>query len=175
LTDYPDLEKITEEKILNILSIANLAVDVITDQNPDESIFNFYLILAPTSGRSRVIIAQQKENEYQIEVVSAIRLAENHAKAFMAAPENVQGRLLHQFAVWLTPREPDYMLDGEFQGPEKQFNGFSIVLLVFSDELSVGTLVRSIRMVLKSARIGIRLVQEHLDKIITIPQENIEQ
>jgi len=173
LKDNPDIENITEENIIKLLSIANLDVDIINDQNPDESVFNFYLILTLHSGRSRIIIAQQKENEFEIKVVSAIRLSEEHAKAYMIAPEELQGSLLHQFAVWLTPREPDYMLDGEFKEPEKQFNGFTILQSVFSDELSIGSLVRAIKMVLKSAQIGIRLIQENLGKKVTIPQENI--
>ncbi|MFW9995169.1 MAG: DUF2299 family protein [Candidatus Odinarchaeota archaeon] len=111
----------------------------------------------------KIIIGQTRTHPHQVDVVSFVSFSPVHVEALEILTPDEKSPLIHSLSVWLTPREPEFMLNLSSEDP-KQPPSYIVTLSIYEGGLSLDTLMKSMSLVLKSSAIARRVIQEHLNK-----------
>lgn len=83
-----------------------------------------------------------------------VKFSPKHVDALEKAPEEEKQALANDLLFWLTLREPD------------QVPYYIVILPIYEGDLTLGNLMKSIRLVIKSSTIARRLIQIRLNKYV---------
>ena len=168
--DFPN-DKQIENKIREILNLEKLEFK---DENPDINIFDFQITVR-FPDNINITVAKMKEFPYKIDIVSTVKFSPIHIDALKNSDKDVHDKILNDIFLWLTPREPEFFVD---LYPEKNLEQYSenfkkdiapfyiVKLPIYSDELTMGNFMRTIRLVMNSSKLARRLIQLNLNEFI---------
>lgn len=134
-------------------------------ENPDPEVINFQFEIDHETTKLKILIGQVKEQIHKIDVVSVVSFSPMHIEALEKAPEEEKEALKNDLLFWLTPREPDHAVFLESKEPD-QVPHYLVLLSIYEGDLTLGNLMKNIRLVFKSSVIARRLIQLRLNKYV---------
>ena len=166
MVDFSDINS-TEELIKGFLQKANYAFAV---ENPDEENFKLYFSVEFEDHDIGLFIGLTNENPFRIDIVSAVNFSPEHIKIIKENPENIKHIMLNNIFMWMTPREPQFIIkfneDNDFEN-----SYYLIITPLYEGELSFGNFMRSIDKTIKGSLLTRRIIQNSLDKFMKKEEE----
>jgi hypothetical protein len=112
-----------------------------------------------------ITILQVKEMNYKIDIGSSVGLSQEHMDIYNKLPNQERIRLKSNLFMWLTPRNPQFIINIDL--PEKQefeFQpGFVVYLSIYEGDLTFQKFMENIDLVIKSAHLARKIIQDHLN------------
>ncbi len=169
--DFSDTEWLKEE-IKSFIQKANLLFkeEGISQETP----LKFQFTIKYELINVQIVIGQLKDQAFRIDVVSVVKFSPIHEEALKRITEKDKMKMIDAIFFWLTPRDPEYLLNLEPEPPNSQ-PVYQVVLPIYEGELTFGRFMRTIAKVSKSSLIARRLIQTNLAKYIKTEEDQSSQ
>ena len=128
----------------------------------DENIKNIISFKDPISNL-HIAIAQQ--SDHRIDVISSVKLSDDHFSIYSSMDEMSKSKLLKDLFMWATPRKPLLMMNFR-NGDQKTLEGFTVVSPLYFDAFGMNALMENITLVAKSSKLMVSILRSHLEKVV---------
>lgn len=166
MVDFSNLELVQQE-ILSYIEKVNFDHEIV---DAEEGGFEFrYQVDIPNIDLN-IHIGLTGNTPFRIDFVIAVNFSQEHLSVLKANPDNVIAKLKDEIFLWMTPRDPQYILDlQEENNFERSY--YLVITPIYDGELSFGNFMRAIDQTINGTLLIRKLIQNKLNQYVILLKE----